>query len=218
MITNNDKLKRFNRRSFVSFSLLFSFLWITISGLVLWIAPSGRISIWIDWNFIGLSKDQWQLQHTVFSYTFVVFVLIHFININWRTFINYCKSVLLQGLNHKKEMILSLAIFVSLFIGSVTNIPPFSTLAHFGDEIAKTWEVVTKKPPVHYAERLTIKQLSDFIVNTTPDSIVVQLKRIPLLINSPNQTLVEIAKDNNISPEKLFSIITQGKEIITYTE
>ncbi len=60
-------MKRFAWKSFVSFGLLASFLVISVSGVVLYIAPPGRVARWVDWELWRMSLGDWQALHTNFS-------------------------------------------------------------------------------------------------------------------------------------------------------
>ena len=75
--------KKFNRRAFISLYIVISFLIMTVSGLILFLAPPGRIANWTDLTIIGLTKSQWQTLHTVFTFLFVIAAAFH-IYYNWR--------------------------------------------------------------------------------------------------------------------------------------
>ena len=57
---------KINLKVFTSFILAISFILISISGIVLYIAPRGRIAHWINWSVFGFSKEDWEAIHTVF--------------------------------------------------------------------------------------------------------------------------------------------------------
>ena len=50
-------LKKFNFRALTSLTLLWMFLALLVSGVVLYIAPPGRIAHWTDWALLGLTKE-----------------------------------------------------------------------------------------------------------------------------------------------------------------
>ena len=51
--------KKFSFRGFTSFTLTLSFILISVSGIVLYIVPSGRVAYWINWKLVGLTRDNW---------------------------------------------------------------------------------------------------------------------------------------------------------------
>jgi len=74
--------QKFHTRSFISFCLFITILWLLISGTVLYIAPPGRVAHWQHWTLFGFDKDQWQAQHTMFSDVFVIITVIHIFFLN----------------------------------------------------------------------------------------------------------------------------------------
>ena len=91
--------KSFNRRAFVSVLVAFSFILMTITGLVLFIAPACRIARDTSWTVFGFDKDQWIATHVWFSTAFVIASAFH-IYLNWKALINYFKSkILILGQN-----------------------------------------------------------------------------------------------------------------------
>lgn len=74
--------KKFSWKSFISFGLFFYFFVIFFSGIILYIAPPGRIANWTNWELIGLTKSQWQTMHTNFSYLFAILSIFHLFTAN----------------------------------------------------------------------------------------------------------------------------------------
>ena len=85
-----------NIRRIVSLLLIFSFILLLITGIVLYIVPAGRIAFWADWRFIGLTKEQWGDIHIISG---ILGLLVGFIHIifNWKSIVLYLK-------NRKKEV------------------------------------------------------------------------------------------------------------------
>ncbi len=46
-------------RSFVAFLVTWSFVVLTVTGLVLYIVPQGRVAYWIHRSMLGLGKESW---------------------------------------------------------------------------------------------------------------------------------------------------------------
>jgi len=69
-------------RKTTSFLMVFAFLIIVISGIAEFISPFGRLTMMIDWKFLGLSSKQWQSVHIVFGLLFMIVGIVHiFLNI-----------------------------------------------------------------------------------------------------------------------------------------
>ncbi len=56
--------------------LIAVFVILTLSGFVLYIAPSGPGSKY--WSFLGINKYKWGMLHTQIGFVFILLVLIHF--------------------------------------------------------------------------------------------------------------------------------------------
>ncbi len=50
-----DKKKQFKIRAFTAMMMLLSFVLETISGIVLYIVPPGRVANWTNWKIWGLT-------------------------------------------------------------------------------------------------------------------------------------------------------------------
>jgi len=58
---------RWNWRSMISFSLLFSMIGLFFSGVFLYISPSGRIARQTGWEILGFDKGGWEAIHDLFG-------------------------------------------------------------------------------------------------------------------------------------------------------
>ncbi|MHC4174526.1 MAG: DUF4405 domain-containing protein [Planctomycetota bacterium] len=124
---SNKTKKLFNFRAFVSVLAGFSFVLMTVTGLVLFFTPSCRAARETSWVFWGHDKDQWVAVHVWFSIAFVVASLIH-IYLNWTSLINYFKTKLQQRLAFRAEWISALVICGTIYAGTVYEEAPFSSL------------------------------------------------------------------------------------------
>jgi len=207
--------QKFFWKSFVSFSLAWSFLFIFISGIVLYIAPPGRVSNWTNWTLFGFSKANWQAIHTIFSYTFVILSVFHLFFLNWKVFWYYFTSKAVTGLNKQKELLVSFILITVIFLGTYFNIQPFKAVMDFGEWTTESWEVEDETPPVPHAEILTLRELSGKYIPMSADSILLMIKQKGFQADSIGQTISAISSINNITPAKLYSIISPDLSIDT---
>ena len=124
-------IMNFKTRGFVSITLVLSFIIISLSGVVLFIMPHGRVAYWINWKIAGLSKDDWDSVHTIIGFVFMLTVVIHLFY-NWTTFVNYLKNKVQKGLRLKKELVASVILSGIIIVGTLWDIPPFSTIYGYG--------------------------------------------------------------------------------------
>jgi len=207
--------KNFFWKSFVSFSLVWSFLIILISGIVLYIAPPGRVSNWTNWVLFGFSKAGWQAIHTIFSLTFVFLSVFHLIVFNWKVLWFYFVSKTSKGLNKQKELFASLALIIIVFSGTYFNIQPIKAVIDFGEWTTESWETKEDQAPIPHAELLTIRELSEKYVRVSADSILLIIKQKGLKADSIGQSILTISELNNITPARLYAIISPENSIDT---
>lgn len=81
----------FNWRSFLSVYMGFSFLIMTVTGIILYIAPPGRVAHWSNWTLAGLLKEEWQAIHTIFTFIFIAAGVLHII-FNWKPLLSYLRK------------------------------------------------------------------------------------------------------------------------------
>jgi hypothetical protein len=199
--------QKFSWKSFVSFSLAWSFLIIFISGIVLYIAPPGRVTNWTNWMLLGFTKAGWQAIHTIFSYTFVVLSIFHLFFLNWRVFWYYFTSKAVKGLNKRKELLVSAVLIMVVFLGTHFNTQPFKAIMDFGEWTTESWEIKEEQAPIPHAEILTIRELSGKYIKMSADSILLLIHQKGLKADSVGQTISRISELNNLTPAKLYSII-----------
>lgn len=203
--------KRFHIRSFISFALFISTVWIIISGTVLYIAPPGRIAHWQFWTFFGFDKDQWQAQHTLFSYLFMVLAVIHLFTLNWRNFWSYIKLKRRKGFRKSKEFTWAFLVMLLFFIGTTYEIPPFSSFFKLGESIGKTWEDTELKGPVPYLENLTLENIANQYLDHNITEVIEGLRAQKVIVKDKTQVLKDIARDNDLSPAQIFALITDSE-------
>ncbi len=207
-----DRKKKFSWRAFVTFGLFFSFIIMTVSGVILYIAPAGRIAHWSDWTLWGLTKEGWQSMHTNFSLFFLILGIFHLFSINWKTFLGHIRSRITRQLNRKREMLLSTLLSLFIFVGVIYNIPPFKTIMDWGEQFTESWEDEESDPPLPHAELYTLTQFAQEILETSPDSAMSRLQGAGLTVDSQGQTVRDIATANGLSPSEVYRIFGSSDE------
>jgi len=203
------KNKPFSIRAFISLFMFPGFIVLFISGIILYMAPHGRIAHWIHWDVAGIDKAGLETIHTMFALLFVIAGIFH-IYYNWRVFWNYIISGTQKALNRRAEMLLSIAITVIILIGSIAAIPPFSTIMEYGDILKNSWHSEAEEPPIPHAELMNIQEISEK-TGVPVDTAMARLREAGIRANRPHQRIGGIAKKNDMSARKVFLVIT-GKE------
>lgn len=209
----------FKWRSFSSFGLAFSFLLILITGVVLYFAPAGRVSRWIGWEFTGFNLTAWEALHTIFSYVFIGFALVHLLVFNWKAFYNYLKKRSKKGIHRRRELFLASLVTIIIFFGTLFHIPPFGSVMDFGYFLSGKWGSKTVAAPFPHTEKLTLTELSERIPFLFVDDAMQRLQNASILVENSEQTLGDIGALNSLAPVEVYEIIMGDSLLATgYTK
>lgn len=121
--------KSFHTRGAVVFFIGLVAAVLLISGIVLFIAPSGRIAHGTRWTLLWLDKNTWVNLHNAFAFLFVVGLLWH-LTINWKPLAHYIVSRTTHRLNLTREMLAAAAVVLVVILLVVLKTPPVDGLAY----------------------------------------------------------------------------------------
>jgi len=207
---NSNSKKKFNWRAFTSLYVSFSFIIMVISGVVLFLAPAGRIAKWTHIFIFGMEKESWQAIHTIFTFLFIIAGIIH-IYFNWKPLINYFKSRAKNKITIRKELILSFLVTLAIFVLTLFNIPPFSTVMEAGESLTDSWATEENEPPVPHAETMTFVELANAIEKPV-DIMLFNLKEQKITA-SKDDIIKEVADRNKLTPMDLFEKMKTVKKV-----
>jgi hypothetical protein len=197
------KKQGFYWRAFVTFYILLSTVVIAISGSVLYIAPPGRIANWSYWALGTLDKASWQAVHTIFAFLFVISALFH-VYFNWRVIVSYVKTKLGEGIRRKWELGLSSALVVGILAGTLTGLPPFSTVMVFGDGFKNSWATTANEPPVPHAETWTLARFSE-ATKISVEEAAANLSKAGISASGQDVTLLDLATQHGLTPQQVYT-------------
>jgi len=189
-------------RGWATFLLTISFIVDTVSGIILYIAPPGRIANWTNWAVWGLDKGQWEAIHTIFGYLLLIVVGLH-LWYNWKMFMNFIWSKIRKALNLKWELVAATVVSLLVFLGTIWNIPPFSTTMNLGERFKESWEESEAEVPIVHAELMSLQEFTEKI-KVPLEQAIDALKAKGYQVKDAQQTLGEIAEQHNTSPDKLY--------------
>jgi hypothetical protein len=198
----SGKHQPFYWRAFVTFYVVISFVIIVSSGLVLYIAPPGRISNWSEWTFVSITKANWQAVHTIFTFLFVVAAAFH-IYFNWRVIVAYLKTKLGEGIRRRRELALSSAVVFTVLVLTIGGVPPFETVMTVGETLKNSWATSATEPPVPHAELWTLAQLAG-TAKIPLDQVLANLKQAGITPASAEVTLASLADDHKLTPQAVY--------------
>jgi hypothetical protein len=198
--------KRFKFRNFTSLTLLFSFIILGTSGIILYIRPEGSIARWIGWSFLGLDKKGWEGLHTLFCFLFLIFSIIH-LCYNWKVLLNFLRKKIDEGIKLRKELTAS-AIFVVLFaFVAIMRWQPFWQIAEWRSTLKKAKYLISVKPPESDFEKKKIVEVAESL-NMSTDELVEKMKQMNVVVDDPDKKLYKVAAANKTTSEEIYKKLT----------
>ena len=199
------KRRRFSTRGFTSLLLTLSMLVMAFAGVMLYLTPRGRVANWTDWTLIGLGKEQWAALHMNASLLFVIVAVLHLV-LNWSIFFSYLKKKSAAGLHLKKELILATLIAAVCVLGTITELPPFSSVAALNDDIKDYWEHRATQAPAPHADELTLEEFATQ-VNLPLDDLTTALGKEGFDATDVQLTVGELGHQNGVAPSAVLAAV-----------
>jgi len=196
-------MEKFQWQVFISFLLLFVFLGLVLSGVVLYVAPEGSLARWIDWDVLGLGKKEWESLHTVLSFLFLVASLLHILWINGALLLYYFADS--SSARKPIELVVSILVFLLILAFTVSPFRPFNVLYDGGNRLSDSWGEEVVRPDLAEAARLPFRDVLAYMVHPlSAKEAQMQVQASGILVDNCELQFYEIAKDNDMSPEELY--------------
>ncbi len=205
------KERSFHTRGFVSLLAFGTFIVMTFNGIVLYFAPQGMIAYWVDWRFLGVTRESWVNMHLISSILFAVAGLAHLLY-NWKPILNYVSQKISGGLRLRRELIIASALSVFVILGPIYQTPPLDSVINFGSYLKKAWIVSRDyEPPFGHAEAVSLKTFTKRM-NIDFEKAVRELKDKGIQVEGGETSLEKIAKVNHTSSMKVYMIIQKFEQ------
>lgn len=198
--------KKWHTRGLTSLLTLAGFLIMSVTGLVLYLVPQGRVAYWIEWTLWGMTKEQWGDIHILSSLFFILAGAFH-IYFNWKPLLNYLSSKTTGALKHKREIVITCLATIILVASGIWKIPPLSYLLDLNAVVKDAW-IVEKdyEPPFGHAELLSLKVFCKK-TDIPYEKAAEELKAKGFKGVAPDVALVDLARANKVSPLEIYRLI-----------
>lgn len=200
-----------NIRKITSMTLLVSLVVLIINSVVLYVVPEGRVAFWADWRFWGLTKAEWSDQHLTVGLLFVLAGLLH-TYYNWGAVKSYLKNRLKEMRVFTPSFNIGLVITVLVVAGTYFHIPPFSTIVEVGSYFKEAAADKYGEPPYGRAELSSLKKFSEKEGIDLAQALEL-LDKAGVRVEGADQSLLDLATANGISPQQLYTIIKPNKKM-----
>ena len=206
MGTEKKPVKKTSYRAMTSLVTTWSFIIATVTGVVLFIVPQGRIAYWVNWKLWELTKEGWTDLHVIFSIVFVIVGVAHLVY-NWKPFKNYMAERASGHVHVKRTVYGSLAITAVFFALSIFQLPPANWIFDLGTYFKEGWIVSTDyEPPFGHAEDVS---LAGFTQRQRIDlkAAIAELDGAGIKVPEQQMKLKDIAALNSITPMDIYLVI-----------
>ena len=207
------KLNKWNGRSLASLMTAAGFLVLTLSGIVAFVVPHGRIAYWTNWQFLGLTKTDWGNVHIIGCVLFLFAGAFH-VYFNWRPLTGYFLDKLRGGVRFTKELAVTLLVTIWVFVAAIYHVPPLSYIADLSDLAKESWVSREYEPPFGRAELLALHSFCK--KQEIPiDQALVVLQAGGIKVSDRKDSVAEIARQNGRSPVQLYMLMKplEGKAV-----
>jgi hypothetical protein len=201
----NIQKHSFQWRAMTTSFVALSFFLLLASGLVLFLAPPGRVANWTNWSVLGLLKAEWTGLHIWFSAVFLFAVGFHLL-FNWRPLVSYFKDRLTRRVGFRPEWIAATAACAVVAAGTLSGVPPFSSLLAWNEALKESWDRPAARAPIPHAELLTLGELAEK-GGATPAAALVRLEARGLKDISADTVVAKIAATAGLSAQQVYEII-----------
>lgn len=200
--------RKFRPRGLVAFIVFGGFTVMTVTGLVLFVTPPGRVAYWTNWALVGLEKSDWAAVHIVFSLLFVLAGVIH-LYFNWKPFKHYLVEKFAGHLNFRAESVIGSAAVGVILVGTLFAWPPFSWIIDLNETLKDSWAAAGwAEPPFGHAEEVSLKVLG-MRTGREPRAMLEALRDAGYRADDPGQRVQDIATANGVTPALLWAAITE---------
>lgn len=191
-------------RKVASLTSLLSFILLTITSIILYITPQGKIAFWANWNCWGLGKEEWGALHTNLGFLFIVAGIIHTV-LNWKPIMAYLKNKAKEFKMFTADFNLALGITLVITVLTLFSLPPVNAIQTFGESLKEQAANKYGEPPYGHAETSPLQSLCKR-TGTDLDDALGKLAKANLKSVAPEATLAEIAEANGMTPQQVYSL------------
>ncbi len=189
-------------RKVTSLTAMLAFVVMLLTSIILYIVPQGRVAYWADWHLWGLDKTQWGDIHINTGILFLLAIGLH-TYYNWKSIVAYLKNTAKELRILTPNFNAALIVILVVVVGTLFQLPPFSTILGISEGIKEAAAVKYGEPPYGHAELSNLKSFAKKMKLDYTASLA-QLESAGFTVPDPLVPLKSIANANGVSPQRLF--------------
>lgn len=200
-------------RSLTAFIVTWAFLILTVTGIVLYVVPQGRVAYWVHWSLLGMEKEQWSWVHLMFGGMFIISGVLH-LYYNWKPFKKYFADRINGHFQPKREVFVATALTLFVFITAALNLPPSSWVIDLNEQIKSSWITSPElEPPFGHAEEASLAGISKKM-GLDVDAGLAALRGAGIQFNGSSDRLEDVARRNQITPMEVYELLLPHKKVM----
>lgn len=188
----------------VSLTLAFSGTVMLVTSIVLYLGPAGHVSHFCPWTFMGLSRHHWGMLHLNSGVLFCLAMGAH-TWLNWGLLMAYVR----KKRPGYSPLPLSLSLVLTLYVcvGGDFELPPMGQLLNIARHCRMASIDKYGSPPYGSASGYPAMHIAKFM-GWDPEKALACLASNHIVLQSPNQSLADLARDNNTSIGRILDIMS----------
>jgi len=186
-----------------SLTLAFSGLVMLVTSVVLYFGPAGQVGHFCPWSFMGLSRHHWGALHLNSGLLFCLAMGLH-VYLNWRLLLGYLKRR--RPGYPAVPLAVSLSLTLYVCVGGYYELPPMEQFLGVARACRMASMEKYGSPPYGTAAGYPAAHIARYMGWDSGKSIE-QLIRNRITIQSPNQSLADLARQNGTSIGRLLDIM-----------
>lgn len=195
----------FSLRKTTSLTTLMAFITLTVTGVVLYLVPQGRVAYWSEWRLWGATKENWAAFHILLSLLFLIAGIVHIV-LNWRPIVFYLKDSGRRLRVITPDFLVALGLTLAFSIGSLAGWAPFRWVMDLNTRLKDQASRSLGEPPYGHAEQSSLKVFSERVGLDLPKAMAL-LEAGSLTYSGPEDRIQDIAKRNLLTPQQVFNVI-----------
>lgn len=162
---------RFRWRVFTSQTLFIGALVITVSGVIIYLAPHHHLADLMEWKVLGLTRQQWWDLHLTSMIVFMVPFVFHLFRFNWKAFLHYLGRTKRGTIRHPGETIATLLLTAVLIWGTLAGWPVTNWVIGLQEDIRIAWSQSWQRQKPEPSEQVPAVTVPDSLAASEETSI-----------------------------------------------
>lgn len=177
----------------LSYILYFGLIIMALSGIVMYFMPRIDVAGWAHWTLLGISATRWQWLHMGVGLLVVLAGAV---------------KLAVSGLKLTKDpedtlsiraAFAGLVIVLGCSVAAIAGIWPLSSVQTFHNSLLEAHDLTHGLPPFPGAQKTSLRHFAQ-LYSLDLTKVMSALEHRNIKVTSPDQTLLEIAEQNDVAP------------------